>query len=100
MGDNIKLEIPKTDSVKQSSQSTNTSNLNLSQSSKKLNVTQLNNSSKQLNVTQLNNSSSTLQYENDEEYSSDVKLDEFLKNYKQEVKNDDKEEVKKVKISQ
>ncbi|ATO27809.1 hypothetical protein RA13_06995 [Bacillus atrophaeus] len=96
LGDNIKLEIPKTASVKQSFQSTNTSNLSLSQSSKKLNVTQLNNSSKQLNVTQLNNSSSTLQYENDEEYSSDVKLDDFLKNYKQEVKNDDKEEVKSV----
>ncbi|MEK5083152.1 amidase domain-containing protein [Bacillus sp. FSL H8-0515] len=98
LGDNIKLEIPKTaGSDKPSSQSTNTSNLSLSQvknSSKQLNVTQLNNSSKQLNVTQLNNSSSTLQYENDEEYSSDVKLDEFLKNYKQEVKNDDKEEVK------
>lgn len=97
LGDNIKLEIPKTTSNKQSSQSTNTSNLSLSQvknSSNQLNVIPLNNSSKQLNVTQLNNSSSTLQYENDEEYSSDVKLDEFLKNYKQEVKNDDKEEVK------
>ncbi|MEC1401159.1 amidase domain-containing protein [Bacillus subtilis] len=97
LGDNIKLEIPKTTSNKQSSQSTNTSNLSLSQvknSSNQLNVIPLSNSSKQLNVTQLNNSSSTLQYENDEEYSSDVKLDEFLKNYKQEVKNDDKEEVK------
>ncbi|WP_350254317.1 amidase domain-containing protein [Bacillus halotolerans] len=97
LGDNIKLEIPKTASDKQSSQSTNTSNLSLSQvknSSNQLNVIPLNNSSKQLNVTQLNNSSSTLQYENDEEYSSDVKLDEFLKDYKQEVKNDDKEEVK------
>ncbi|WGD86528.1 amidase domain-containing protein [Bacillus subtilis] len=97
LGDNIKLEIPKTTSNKQSSQSTNTSNLSFSQvknSSNQLNVIPLSNSSKQLNVTQLNNSSSTLQYENDEEYSSDVKLDEFLKNYKQEVKNDDKEEVK------
>lgn len=95
--DNIKLEIPKTTSNKQSSQSTNTSNLSFSQvknSSNQLNVIPLSNSSKQLNVTQLNNSSSTLQYENDEEYSSDVKLDEFLKKYKQEVKNDDKEEVK------
>ncbi|MFP7692905.1 amidase domain-containing protein [Bacillus subtilis] len=99
LGDNIKLEIPKTTSNKQSSQSTNTSNLSLSQvknSSNQLNVIPLSNSSKQLNVTQLNNSSSTLQYENDEEYSSDVKLDEFLKNYKQEVKNDDKKEVKSV----
>ncbi|MEC1682480.1 amidase domain-containing protein [Bacillus mojavensis] len=97
LGDNIKLEIPKTASDKPSSQSTNTSNLSLSEvknSSNQLNVIPLNNSSKQLNVTQLNNSSSTLQYENDEEYSTDVKLDEFLKNYKQEVKNDDKEEVK------
>ncbi|AIY92475.1 hypothetical protein BHY07_06630 [Bacillus subtilis subsp. subtilis] len=97
LGDNIKLEIPKTTSNKQSSQSTNTSNLSFSQvknSSNQLNVIPLSNSSKQLNVTQLNNSSSTLQYENDEEYSSDVKLDEFLKKYKQEVKNDDKEEVK------
>lgn len=97
LGDNIKLEIPKTASEKPSSQSTNTSNLSLSEvknSSNQLNVIPLNNSSNQLNVTQLNNSSSTLQYENDEGYSTDVKLDEFLKKYKQEVKKDDKEEVK------
>ncbi|MED0690677.1 amidase domain-containing protein [Bacillus licheniformis] len=97
LGDNIKLEIPKTASEKPSSQSTNTSNLSLSEvknSSNQLNVIPLNNFSNQLNVTQLNNSSSTLQYENDEGYSTDVKLDEFLKKYKQEVKKDDKEEVK------
>ncbi|MGG1450708.1 amidase domain-containing protein [Bacillus licheniformis] len=97
LGDNIKLEIPKTASEKPSSQSINTSNLSLSEvknSSNQLNVIPLNNSSNQLNVTQLNNSSSTLQYENDEGYSTDVKLDEFLKKYKQEVKKDDKEEVK------
>ncbi|MEC1510608.1 amidase domain-containing protein [Bacillus velezensis] len=90
LGDHIKLELPNT---------TVSANQRLSRTIKNpktLSVSQVKSSSEKLNVISKTNStsSSTLQYENEEEYSSAVKLDDFLKNYNQEVKNEKKEEAK------